>query len=177
MEVLYYFPINLKDLNQINLSWATGLNIMKCDTCRKNRPFGITLYPPVWKATITAMHSLHCLCFFRDKLIYIVDLVSPSKHTHDIPSLPILYDGAGLISSAQGFLQTVLLPFFLGWYVAKKQLSSLNLWSRAKPQIRPPLGTAWLKERSCTLISMANISPHFSRSVRSVKKPTSLSEV
>lgn len=91
MEVLYYFPINLKDLNQINLSWETSLNIMKCDTCRKNRPFDITLYPPVWKATTIAMHSLHCLRFFRDKLIYIVDLASPSKHTHTIYPLYQFY--------------------------------------------------------------------------------------
>lgn len=176
MEVLYYFPMNFKYLNQINLSWATSLNIMKCDICRKNRPFGIILYPPVWKATIITMHSFHCLSFFRDKLTSLSLCVTFPPAPPGIPSLPILYDDAGLISSASCFLQTVLLEFFLGWYVANKQLSSPSLWSRAKPKIRSPLGTAWLREQSCTLISMA-VSPQFSRSVKSVIKTTSLSEV
>lgn len=69
MEVLNYLPFSFQYINQMNLSWATSLNIMKYNICRKNRPLSIILYRPAWKATIIAMHSFHCLSSFRDKLI------------------------------------------------------------------------------------------------------------
>lgn len=144
---------------------------MKCDTCRKNRPFAIIFLSPCLESKCNSNAFLPLLACIQAQTHTHAYLVSPSPtHTGDTPSLPILHDDTGLISWAKCFCRVINWEFFLDWYVANKQLSSPCSWSRAKAKIRSPLGTVWLNEQSCSLISMANISPQASRNVKSVKK-------